>query len=319
MIPDVLPILDSVFDNEPVIERAGYSSLYPSEASIERADGSKAGTCMRKAYLRFKKQKEDDGTLDAFYTPPDHRAHWTFGQGHAIEAMVIERAKLAGIYYSSKNRFRIPIVDGIAISGEIDAIFMVGDKLVGIEVKSSSGYWTGKEVINDGGRPKIDHLLQTALYAWVTRSKIDAFKLIYIMRDSSKRKEFNIALKAFDDPETTHPDESFEIVVDGSRTELTINQILTRYRDLADHIIQGSVPEREYDLRYDDGKMDERCNAGLLSKTLTARWTKYVEAKAQGKSLCKPQKGDWQCSYCSWSTYCYKDLKTGTERDSIET
>jgi hypothetical protein len=329
----VWEILDNYMIREEVIRDQRWVNLYPSEASVIRENkwGEKEvqGTCQRQAWLRFKTMEQlnngSDETIailqvgdDVITVKPERqepRKEWIFEEGRRIEDTIISVAAKAGILAAGHRKFVIPIGDGLNLSGELDCIFRVHDELLGIEVKSVSGYNAEKDIFgtasmrrnNVKGDPKIAHLLQTAVYTWHYRDKISRFKIIYFMRGNCLREEFEVTLE--EDINTG----DWHIMVDGKDSGVTINQILDRYRELARKLRDNELPPREYKLVYDDETMNKFAERkdSRLNKTVREAWLKYWDRKQdpEARQLKRPEKGDMWCSFCKYRDICYNKKK----------
>ena len=315
----IFDILDESIVKDPPIQGDYVVNLYPSEASA-KVDDTVFGKCARAVYLRYKKalgqQIEDsDGNLiPIIEDKPDARSEWIFEAGSQFERMLIERARLANIFVCGHTKFSIDLPHNIKLKGELDAVFQDRDgKFVGIEIKSIHGAKAESAVIGSPamrkrgfkGKPKDEHLMQTAVYAWHFRKQIEAFHILYIMRDKCQRTEFEVKVK--EDPYGQRL-----IFVDGREWEsFTFNDIMVRYEQLAEYLYTNTLPPRDFDLVYDDEKMCLLSEKKLLSKADKEAWDKYwsriLEQKAGKKTrlVQRPIVGSWVCSYFNFSKNCY--------------
>jgi len=311
--------LDDAISADGVVDGDYPVNLYPSEAGAS-VGGITYGKCMRAAFLRYKGAVGSqvygvDGELITVTQEKiGPRVQWIFKAGNMFESALIEQAKIARIFVDGHTKFTVPVGWDYQVRGELDAIFE--DKQgnnVGIEIKSVSGNHAESAIMGTPGmrrrgikgEPKDDHLMQTAIYAWRFRKQLPAFYILYIMRDKCLREEFKVEVK--EDTEGRRI-----IYVDGSRwTKFTYDDIWSRYKDLAYSLHKNKLPPRDYDLIFNDEKMNELLANNKLARGDTANWTKYWEREqdhAQGKKVRRvkrPTKGDWQCSYCSFQGMCY--------------
>lgn len=313
---DVWGILDDQITRS-IFPRTGHVHFYPSESSVEITDpvtnGTKVeGRCMRASYFRFTNQiisKGEDPDGDP-WAESDNSAQqeWKFEISRHAELMLTESAKRAGIYMGNSVAF---LIHDINVKGELDIVVIDPwtEDLVGLEVKSIYGYHGEKEVfgstrdrkLGKKGKPKISHVLQTALYTWHWRDTIKYFKILYFSRGNAQRAEFTIKIEQFDN----NGREDFHILIDNVIQEYTINSILDRIKRLESYIETQTLPPREFDLQYSDAYIQAMHLAGELGKTDTAAYEKAIK---KGKSpLLK--KGDWMCSYCSYASNCYDKSK----------
>jgi hypothetical protein len=329
-------MLDEDITQHDVVPNIRLANLYPSEASVEYRDayGDRVvlGTCMRQAWLRYKTMehlgKTREPTLVVSRGPKDvavkakdftPKTMWIFRAGDKFEELVLAQMRHAGVLAAEHRRFIKPIRHGYYLSGELDAVGMEPETgvLFGVEVKSAYGYMAESNIIGTKtmrkagkkGQPRDSNLLQAAIYddQW---PELEYFKLAYILRDSMLRTEFDISV---------HPDTGV-ISIDGEAIEeYTLHDVYARYATLALHIQSGSIPARDFELTYSDEQMDKKFRLSKLSKTNSDAWGKYsgrleqIRTTGKGRALKRPALGDWQCSYCNYSDFCYD--KQGHDRD----
>jgi hypothetical protein len=243
------------------------------------------GKCMRASYWAHRSVKPTN--------PMNARGRRITSIGKLMEQWEVERYKEMGIWRGNNVKFIDPENN---LSGEVDAF--VWDKsrkeIVGVEIKTGYGYQFQTQVIGKPGRkgkPKLDHLMQVMIYMNFFKEVVKIFKMVYIDRGNASRAEFNITL----DHHTGGA------LVDGRpfATDITLPAILHRYNGLQEHVNEGTVPRRDYQLQY----TDERIQFLYDSNRLTKAETKEFE-KSQKISI-----GDWQCSYCDYKDYCWKGDK----------
>ena len=122
--------------------------------------------------------------------------------------------------------------------------------------------------------------------------------LSYGARDTGRYAEYSIDTS--EDPDGLHrikysglsPYETDTVV-----TPITIENILDQYKYIQDCLDSGEVPKRDFQLNYDDEKIEKLYDRGLLNKSDTARFEKRKSQIAEGKTRLVKQveKGDWQC------------------------
>ena len=305
---DSLQIWD-ILDGEiqrPQLPRRTSVHVYPSESSratTDLATGTSAviGGCLRSSWLRSKFQLHDRGlaedadeeiTWQPIANTPTEL--WKFEMAYLAERVIINNAKTAGIFVKDHVSFEVP---GINMKGELDLVCIDPSTQVkiGIEIKSIYGHYgeTGvfgtptQRKLGNKGKPKDDHVMQTAIYTWFWRDIISYFKILYISRGSGMREEFCLWIEENED--------DWDIYIDGELQDFTINNILTRYGQMTQALENNVCPPREYDLQYTRAYLGEMASAGMLGKT---DLTKYQKGH-------KLVKGDWRCSYCSYKHFCY--------------
>jgi len=274
-------------------------TFYPSEASvvIKEDDGTErvVGTCMRAAYLRV--------TGEAVGKPNEARSEYIMSMGKTIEQWLVEQWKEMGILVANNAKF---YWEEYNVSGELDSVLIdpsTGDQY-GVEVKSYWGYDARKEIMGNrshGGFPKLNQLLQTLIYTHFFREKLKYFKMVYVARDDIARKEFDIEV-------IKDGDKHWPVVNGRIYRKFTIEDVLSRYKLLGYHVQNKIMPPRDYELVYDTARVERENAAGNVSKTAYAEWKKG-----------KRKIGDWQCKFCSYRDYCWKDESNQVVTEDEET
>ena len=294
------------------------ANLYPSEASVEYTDAygerTVLGGCMRQAWLRVKMMESLARTRESRFclpigendiivqpTPYTAKTMWVFEAGNKYESMVKEKMLASGILAASHKRFFRNIKYGYVLSGELDAVGKdprTGE-FFGVEVKSIYGFNAEKEVIgNTGerragrkGQPKPQNVMQAAIYDFVW-PELPYFKLMYIMRDKVLKTEFDISVEQ----------DTGRIYVDGDPIkEYTLFDVFSRFSNLALALHTSKLPPRDYDLQYNDEKMNKLIARNKMAKTNSEKWEKYwdrtqeIAETGKGRPLMRPELGDWQC------------------------
>lgn len=263
--------------------------FYPSEANVRYKDEHGItrviGTCLRQAYYRTTKEAE--------YKEPDAHTQWIFALGSAVENILVEQWKQAGIWVANSIRF---YDEERNISGELDVVLAdpeTGERF-GVEVKSFYGYNAGKNICGNTkqkGKPKDSQLLQTLIYVDLCQKLglLDYFKMVYYSRDSSARAEFDIRL-------TEINGEKYPTINGIVDHRFTMADIYNGYQTLSDHIESGTVPERDFDINWSAEKVEQRKLLDEVAKTTYEKWKKNPKSNPIG---------DWQCNYCGWKNHCY--------------
>jgi hypothetical protein len=270
------------FERQPHLYPSESSSIWLDEGEVRRV----AGTCLRSTYFRY--------TGTAKPKKKEVHSEWIFSLGKAVEQILIEYYKQAGIWVANNIEFFWPEYN---IKGEIDCILKdpeTGEKCIW-EGKSFYGYNTTKDLCGNSkivGKPKTQNLFQVSLYLYKFRDLFPYAKLIYYARDSAKRAEFTITLQD-EGPNQTR------IFVNGIPDQrFYIQNILNRYKEAMQYIEMHQIPPRDYELVWDTDRIEEAKARGEISKSAYEDWQK-------GKDTI----GDWTCRYCNYNAVCYN--KTG--------
>ena len=305
-------------------------SMYPSEAAafVKSANGNAylIGGCRRKSWFRNKLQRQQkdkehqtalfDEILFQDFTPKEL---WKFEISRRTEDLITDESKRASIWETNSHRFEwlIPYSSDLfdfekygsfLIRGEVDLVVRPSpEKLpIGIEIKSITGYYGQKQVFGTKSKyghwinpptPKEQNLLQTVLYAFkfsIIEKQYQYFKLVYFSREDGRRIEFNVDLI----PEEVMGSTRHKVYLNGKPYihNLYAEDIIDSYRYIHKHIVDDTLPPRDFDLQYPDEKIKALAASGELSKTDMEKFKKN-----------KPVvKGDWECSYCNYKSMCYK-------------
>lgn len=262
--------------------------FYPTEASvvIDTPHGEQViGTCRRAAYYRY---------VGGFVGDPySAYTHWVFLTGKSVENQLIEVWKQMGIWMDNNIKFRSKEQH---ISGEIDVVLRDGKgKPFIVECKTYAGYEAAKSLKGNPkygklGQPKDAHLLQVLIYLDLNKHIFEYAILVYVDKESKNNAEFHIKLSK--EGNFTYP------VVNGMvQRRFSVEDIYARFNTLRDFIEKKVLPPRDFQLEYTEKQIEQKFEAGLLSKT------KYEEWKKKGK---KP--GDWNCGWCKYRKECYNLL-----------
>jgi hypothetical protein len=155
---DFFEFLDAHVTRPKFSPNRNVGHLYPSEASVqyydEHGDLTTAGNCMRASYFRVTGGFERIGT--SAYT------EWIFKMGNAVEALLIEQAKEAGIWVDNNVKF---YDEKYNISGEIDCLIAEPPNavIVPYEIKSAYGYYAERDIFGNKSRkgsPKLNQMIQ---------------------------------------------------------------------------------------------------------------------------------------------------------------
>jgi hypothetical protein len=210
--------------------------------------------------------------------------------GEYVEDMLINMFKDQGILSDRAVRFSI---DEYNIHGKLDAIINIDSVQFGVEIKSIGGNnkWVNNQIfgsIYNKPYPKWQHLLQTIIYCYAFREKLDSgFILLYIRRDTGECKEFLVSIEIYNG--------EMYIAVDGNIDfRFKIKDILDRYKALATYIKENKTPPKEYMKIYPKENILSYYKLGIISKKQLDNY--YIEAF-----------GDYCCKYCEYKDLCDKD------------
>jgi CRISPR/Cas system-associated exonuclease Cas4 (RecB family) len=283
---------------KPEVDR---SHLWPSEASVQfydqHGDLTTEGKCMRAAYFRSVGDFEE--------MPYPAYTEWIFKFGKLAEKMIVNEAKEAGIWVQNNVKFYNKEYN---ISGEIDTLFAEPPDgvIYPSEIKTGYGYFAEKEIMGNykqPGQPKLGHLLQLLVYLWEFKEQFPYGRMIYFLRDSMKRRTFKVELEQQGD--------IFYPVVEGKVNKLfTVNDILSRYKELQHHIDNKIVPPQEFELQYSDRKIRDFAVKGKIGKTKFGKWEK-------GKLKTWEYMGDWPCRLCAYRNICYENVVDEPDKNSL--
>lgn len=316
-------------------------TLWPSEATAivknEYNEEVVEGKCRRATYFRFLTEcysYYDDKysvyqplieEIRTEYIDVDNYLRWIWKQGDLYEEYCIQAAKASGIYIADQVQVYIPEYN---VSGKIDLVVIdpTTGKYRAVEVKSVYGYGANTVLGTPGqrkdghlGEPRTSNLMQIGIYDWWYTSRQEDFDksfLSYGARDTGRYAEYVIDTSV-DDDDLHHikysgvsPNRTTQ-----TTTDITIENVLEQYKYIQDCVDSGEIPSRDFQLTYSEDKLEKLFDRGELSKADSARYEKRKKQIEEGKTrLVKPvEKGDWQCSRCSYKTICYAE--DGAPRD----
>lgn len=279
----LLELVDKYLENPYEIHTEiikGYHHPSSASCAIKNEYGEEiiVGKCLRDVYWKNKSVKPSN--------PMTARGARICAYGKAIERFEIEQYKQIGVWRDNNVKFINPKYN---ISGEADCIIFDKDinALRGVEVKSGYDYKFRTEVVGTPtrpGKPKPEHLLQTMFY-------IDYFKIpfnvVYIDRGNAARKEYEITVNEDGTPN-----------INGVKLNngLSIPRCMSRFRQLEEHLKDGTLPRRDFQLKYSKERLEILSNSRRLRKGQKEEFDKNNDLDL----------GDWQCSYCDYKDYCWK-------------
>lgn len=210
--------------------------------------------------------------------------------GEYVESMIIDIFKETGILVDKAVKFSI---DDYNIYGKLDAIISIDSVQFGVEIKSIGGNnkWTNNQIfgsIYNKPYPKWQHLLQTIIYCYAFREKLDSgFILYYIRRDTGESKEFLVSIEVY-------KGEMYAAIDGNIDFRFKVTDILNRYKILYKYIEENKVPPKEYMKIYPKEDIVSYYKLGIISKKQLDNY--YVDAF-----------GDFCCKYCEYKDICDKD------------
>jgi hypothetical protein len=255
--------------------------FHPSQASCsiknEYGENTIIGSCLRAVYWSHKGISKTN--------PMTARSARICGYGKNVERFEVEQYKEMGIWRGNNVKFFYPKYN---ISGEADCI--VWDEkakaLHGVELKSGYDYKFRSQVLGTPtrpGKPKFEHLLQTMIY-------VDYFKfpftIVYIDRGNAARGQYEITLNSDGTPNINNKKLS---------NGISIPRAMSRFKELSDLLNDGTVPKRDFQLKYSKEKLDMLNESNRLNKKNSEEFEKNNDVDV----------GDWQCSYCDYKDYCW--------------
>lgn len=320
-------------------------TLWPSEGMVtvkENGETIAYGKCRREVFFRYLTSKYDYKDLDPGYNnlvgllkkeakAPDRYMLWIWRMGEIFEDYIIALAKEAGTFIATQ----VPLyVKSHKISGKIDLIIINPEtgKLSIVECKSIYGFNSqtvlGKPAERAKGRmgtPKESNLLQIATYQYhvkygnredgfLSASKIEEARLVYGSRDTGVYGEFLVDVE--EDGTIKY---KFNGPIVSDKWIISPYNILNAYQQYAfilDSIETKTIPERDYQLIYDQKKIDDLAKNKKLNKTdqekydkIEARKLENIERVSDGLKpkveLKALELGDWQCDRCKYANICY--------------
>ena len=282
--------------------------LYPSEASVSYMDGTRQvtlGKCLRAAWYRA------SGIANT--NPGGIRMFQAGRLGKEAEVMQIRLWKEMGIWEANNIKF---FDKDFALSGELDAVLknpMTGG-LMGIEMKTYYGYPAGRGICGVkrerasgkflAGRPKDEHFLQSALYAWQYRDQLEEYRIFYLERGDGTRVEFRVGFAERNDGKhqcywEQIPGKYWNAYQEGRVLQpYTIEDVHARYKDLIKALRKKELPGKDFEEVWDADMVEYQYSQNEISKTNYDKWVK----KPTTNKL-----GSWHCNYCDYRDQCNID------------
>jgi CRISPR/Cas system-associated exonuclease Cas4 (RecB family) len=275
--------------------------FYPSEASValvdEFGDHVVYGGCLRASYFRC---SGEEGI------PHNARSQGIFELGKSVEEMLVDDWKRMGIFVSHGIRFQNPEYN---LSGELDVILKDPETGIqfGVEVKSFYGYYASVEIFGNKstvGKPKMNNLLQTLVYAWEFKKDLDHFKLFYEDRGDGRKRSFDVRIvpEELEDSTIVHYPKVDNTII----KSFTIEDMYGRYQQLCNHMLQGTPPDKDFELYYTNERIEKDHSNGKISDSKFNKFKKVSKRDGSVRYIERDRPGDWQCSYCKFKDLCWK-------------
>lgn len=287
-------------------------ALYPSESSVsyfvDRLKITK-GQCLRAAWYRVMGYKKDK---------PDSPGLSMMGKiGKACENITVDMHKEMGIHVQNNIKFWTP---NLIVSGELDWIFKnpMTQQNCGVEEKSYYGMKAEKQILGYkgtkgsknvpakspiAGKPKTNQYLQAITYHFEYKDVLQEYRMYYIDRGNGVRSEFEIGTEEKDGKNLCWyeqiPGPYWKTFVPGKvYYPFTIEDIHSRYKELANYLKEKIMPPKDYSINYRDEEVPIFWNDGEINKTDYEKWEKNPSKYPVFR---------WNCSYCAYSEQCEKD------------
>lgn len=263
-------------------------SFWPSSAAALGSDNVVYGTCRRKIFLQYLKtvvqySQKSDGRYDFWNsileelkessTSESKYMHWIWEQGNLFEDHVLDLVKESGLFVATQVQVYIPEYN---VSGKIDCIAFnaLTSKNIITEIKSVYGM-NGDKTIgtewerthNQSGTPRDYNLMQLAIYQYhYADDSFDYGQLIYGDRGTGRYATYQVDVnKTTGAIRYRSIDPNF---LEWVTVPYTIFDVLNNYKYLQQSIDAGSIPDRDFQLVYDDATMIKMINESFTISTL---------------------------------------------------
>ena len=327
--------------SRPRLGNQKHPTLWPSEATAIIKEGETEeviGKCRRSRFFRYlydcyhydtekySHYKNLIDQIDREKEPTDPYLRWIWKQGDLYEEYCLQTAKESGVYIADQNQVYIPKYN---VSGKIDIVTINPEtgKYKIVECKSVYGFnanivlgTPSQRKRGEMGVPKTNYLMQLGLYQWWYANKDDNFEDSLILcgaRDTGRFAEFGLTVEKNEETGLNHIYWYPHFPHSGPKVDskITIESILSCYKDTQDSLDSGIIPEKDYVLQYSDEKIKTLYETGKLNKSDTARVKKRLEQIEQNRTRINKQleKGDWQCNFCNYKNICFDKQKQPKE------
>jgi hypothetical protein len=301
----------------------GRYSFYPSGASIKTENGV-LGSCHRQEYYSFFGYKRTGEIVP----------QWTLAarMGDSLHETVTQ---LLNTYQKETEITVLRSEQGFyepehKISGRIDLLLYdnASQEVFGCDIKTV-GEWKCGQVITE---PSIDHILQCAVYLYVYQKQVP--------KDSKKIKEWIILYLARNETYKTKRRQhgslfeymwQFSIYFENGHVvcrsqnnvvkhynDITIEGILSRYKELFEKVKTRTLPDREFEAQYSEETITGLYRSDKLPTKKMAEHVKKWLDKGAPKGELKLEHGDSACRFCDYRDKCYsKDPETLEKSEEV--
>jgi hypothetical protein len=304
-------------------------TLWPSAATALMGDKA-IGKCRRQAFYRYvtdsynfsedyNHYKELVASINENKQPVSNYLKWIWRAGELYEDYCVNLAKEAGIYVATQVSIYIPKLN---VSGKIDLVVVNPEtnKYQIVEVKSVYGFNANSVMGTDSqrkkgilGEPRESHLMQLGIYQWWygNPNDFDPGSLVYGARDTGKYAEYLVTVEHVDElgEDFIFYQGNSPCITEKVNSGISMQSVMRNYKIILDALESGEAPPRDYCASYTEEMIDELYEAGKLTKTDTAQYEKRKKQIEEGKAriVKAVEKGDWQCRFCEYQTFCYKE------------
>lgn len=309
-------------------------TLWPSECAAimvnEHNESKNIGRCRRSIFFRFLlasfKYHEEYSHYSELVkqvkraiVPVDPYMRFIWAQGNLYEDYLLNTSKESGVYIADQTAVYVPSHN---VSGKIDIIVIdpCTEKYRIVEAKSVYGFnanfvlgTPSQRKQGQLGTPKASYLMQLGLYQWWYANKREEFGdalLVCGARDTGRYAEFGVTVDENEETGQNHIMYYFNNPCSSEKidSEITIENILEQFSYIQNCLDSGVIPDKDFEISFSDEKIDTLYERNELNKSETQRYEKRQKQITEGKTRINKQiqKGDWQCSYCSYKDTCYK-------------
>jgi len=315
--------LEKVITNPPIRDVRARNAFYPSSASVRVMDPQTGrpksiGGCLRRQYY------EITGVNPTNHS--DAAGELKKEMGGVIQELMEEKLKAAGLWMASEKSIWIP---KYKISGRLDTWCWDPESMkpgktktpIAIEFKSTGRFGEPGLINPSKGKlmPKEDHVCQVIPYLdffsqWPEMFHGQPMRVIIfaIGRDSLNWKEHMVFLAGKGHyGMDLKDDKRYAVVRNEAGTfqlkYITVAGVYSRYMQVAEHLRQGKVPERDYALQYDNELILKMAEKEMISKTDRGKVASAVKRDPEGREPWL-KKGDWQCGWCPFKDKCWHGI-----------
>lgn len=304
----------NIFSSPVTDNIRGKTGFYPSDASVEREDGDKTGSCLRQQYYRWNNcepTEESDPEIGLISVTGEalHTMMASLIRNHPVETNLLLLREEQSFYDKE-----------ILLSGRIDLLLydMLSHTVVGCDVKTVGDYASSVSV----DQPRLKDVLQCVIYLDQYQKnspkgeQMENWIILYLARSENwKLKkyphgspfkylwQFSIAL----DPEDRHVIIENQFGVKTHYNDITPEKIYSRYKELKNYIKSGQLPPRDYEHTYSEERILGMHKNGKIKfkkdQTVIDKWIKNDMKEGElGLDM-----GDFECRYCSFKSLCWSE------------